>query len=216
MKLTEILKKVSDGKDLTDEEKDFLAQYDPTKEKDGFVPKSRLDSEIAKFKAQEKKTQELETNIATIQSQLDELSNKGLSEVEKNKKDMEKLQTQLADMTKKHDDANKKYSDMLFNNQVEQIAKKNNFTDSSYLSFLIKSKNIDIEKDDDVKNLVTELTTSSPNLFKSDAKSGSGGKPNNDGIESSKLRVDELLKKDTLTKSELSEIIEFQSKEQTQ
>ena len=47
MNIKEILKKVADGKELTDEEKSFIGEYDPEKD-ESRIPKSRLDREIQK------------------------------------------------------------------------------------------------------------------------------------------------------------------------
>lgn len=208
MNLTELLKKVAKGETLTDEEKAYLAAY---KEDDSRIPKSRLDEELAKKKELQKNLDALTAKQSELESQLEELKNNGLSAEEKVKKEVEKelnsLKKQVADATKRADEAESKYSDMEFKSSVSEVAAKYNFADPEYLGFLVKSGNVDLADEKKVTEFVKGLETSKPNLFKSTAKSG-GGTKSSEGTQTStgEARMKELLAKPKLTMLEAAEV----------
>lgn len=176
MKLTDILKKVTAGEEISQEEKDFLTAYKPEE-----IPKSRLDQEIAKRKEAETAKQGLETELETIKSKVEELEGKGLSEVDKVKKEtekeMNKLKQQLAaELTAKETAANELNS-MKRKASISDLAAKHNFTDPEFLDFKASSSKLDLVDEAKVKEFMDGLKTASPKMFKVDAASGGGSNP---------------------------------------
>ena len=176
MNLSDILKKAAAGEELTQEEKDFAAAYKP----DG-IPKSRLDAEIAKRKEYEDKATALETKLEDLSGQVEDLQGKGLSEVEKvkkeNEKELAKLKQQLAaELTAKETAANELNS-MKRKASISDLAAKHNFTDPEFLDFKASSSKLDLADEAKVKEFMDGLKTASPKMFKVDANSGGGSDP---------------------------------------
>lgn len=216
MSLIEILKKVSEGKELTTEEKAFLASY---KEDENRIPKSRLDEVITQKKELQKQVDSMSAKQSEMEEQLEGLKNAGLSAEEKAKKDVEKeiakRDRQIETLTKERDEANESLSTMSFDSSVSKVAAKYGFTDSEYLGFLVKSGKIDLADEKKTVAWVKELETSKPGLFKSQVKNPGGGtKPEgNPEVKEGKARVDELLKKPNLTRKEAAEVAAYEEQQ---
>jgi len=176
MKLTDILKKVTAGETLTQEEKDFLDGYKPEE-----IPKSRLDQEIAKRKEAETAKQGLETELETIKSKVEELENKGLTEVDKvkkeNEKELAKLKQQNATLLSEKELAAGELNSMKRKASISELAAKHNFTDPEFLDFKASSSKLDLADEAKVKEFMDGLKTASPKMFKVDANPGGGSKP---------------------------------------
>ena len=215
MSIKEILKKVTEGKELSDEEKSFLNEYDPEKD-ENRIPKTRLDQESAKTKAEKQRADELAEQLAELQEKYDDLENAGKSEAEKlaaaNDKTLKALQKQVETLTKERDAANASLAKSERTAVISKIASTHNFSDSDYLDFLANSKELDLKDESAVASFMKELGSSRPELFKSSAKPGGGtsgnGKNNTAG---NAARLKELLGKDELTPREAAEVYELQS-----
>ena len=217
MKIKDILKKVSAGKELTEEEKQFLESYDPESD-ESRIPKTRLDAEIAKVKAEKERADSLEQQLADAQAKIEEAENAGKTEAEKtaaaNAKTLKALQTQVDALTKERDDANAKLAKSERTAKISAIAGKHNFSDSDYLDFLMNSQEVDLDDEGAVSGAMKKLGETRPELFKSTAKpgggtGGNGGKPD---AKSGQARIDELLGKKELTINEANEVAELQCK----
>lgn len=220
MNLKEILKKVAEGKDLTAEEKAFLASYDPDNT-DGRIPKSRLDDEIAKRKAEKERADKLNADLAALQEKVEELEDAGKSDADKAKaaynRELVKLQEQVADLTRERDEAKTNFEKSERTAKIATLAGKHNFSDPDYLDYLAASHNIDLNDEIAAAGFMKELGKNSPHLFKSTAKPGggtnSGGK--NDTSDAQK-RIEELLKKPELSSRESAEVIKLQQSIETE
>ena len=213
MNIKEVLKKVSEGAELSAEEKAFLAGYDPENDA-SRIPKSRLDQEIAKFKAEKERADKLDTDLAELKEKLESLENSGKSEAEKAKaaaeKELNKLKTQLAGIEKERDEAKSALAKSERTAKIAALAAKHKFRNAEYLDFLAASKNIDLDDEAAATGFMTELGKGSPELFESTAKSGGGtGTGKNDG-DSVQKRISELLSKGELSTREASEVIQLQ------
>ena len=207
MKIEDILKKIAKGEELTDEEKKFAEGW-----KDDKIPKDRLDSEIEKRKEAERKLEEQQAKLTELTEKVESLETGNLSEVEKVKKEAEKLQKQLSEQLKKateeRDKAQGELAASLRKTAVGDIAAKHKFSDAAYLDFLLKGKEVKLDDENAVNAFMGELVKSSPQLFASDVKPGGGtGAGGGTDIDGKKTRIDELLRKDTLTTAESSEVI---------
>lgn len=215
MNIKEILKKITAGKELSDEEKTFLNDYDPEKD-ENRIPKTRLDQESAKTKAEKQRADELADQLAELQSKYEELENSGKTEAEKaaaaNEKTLKALQKQVDTLTKERDAANANLAKSERTSAISKIASKHNFSDAEYLDFLANSKEVDLKDESAVASFMKELGNSRPELFKSSAKSGGGtngsGKNNVSGNDA---RLKELLGKTELTPREAAEVYELQT-----
>lgn len=96
MKLKDILAKVAKGEDLTDAEKQFLAEHDPDKAVNDAAAAARRKAE-EKATALEKERDEVQKKIDEMQSKLDAAQNAG-------KTDLEKAQNQISQLSKQFSD----------------------------------------------------------------------------------------------------------------
>jgi TolA-binding protein len=176
MKLTDILKKVTAGEELNQEEKDFLAAYKPEE-----IPKSRLDAEIAKRKEAETRKQELETKLEELSGKVEELEGKGLTEVDKvkkeNEKELAKLKKQVTDLTSEKETSVNELNSLKRKASISELAAKHNFTDPEFLDFKASTAKLDLADDAKVKEFMGDLQKASPKMFKVDANPGGGSKP---------------------------------------
>ncbi len=216
MDIKVILKKVAEGKELSAEEKAYLAKYDPEKD-ESRIPKTRLDQEIAKVKTEKDRADALDTKVSELTTKVEELEAKGMTEVEKataaNAKELKTLRTQLDVITKERDEAKDNLAKSERTAQISAIASKHNFSDPDYLDYLAGSKDIDTSDESAVSGFMKELGTSRPELFTSTAKPG-GGTGGGDGNDTSghEARLKELMDKPELSSREAGEVIDLQSK----
>ncbi len=216
MNIAEIIKKMLAGKELTPAEKEAVEAFDFNDS--GRIPKARLDQEIEKRKAAEEAAAGLKEKLDELTSKVDELENKGLSEVEKTKKESEKIITQLKNqvntLSKEKEDAATALKTIERKGQIKDLAAKFNFTNSDYLDFLATSKNINLSDENATTGFFRELEKSSPELFRSTAKAGGGtlgsAGQGAQGVASAELRIKELLTKPELSSREASEVIKLQ------
>lgn len=213
MNLKEILKKVAECKEISAEEKAFLESYDPDTA-DGRIPKSRLDQEIAKFKAEKERADKLDSDLAELKDKLEELENSGKSEADRAKaasdKELAKLQRQVETLTKERDEAKTNFEKSERTAKIAALAAKHNFSNADYLDFLAASKQINLNDETATAGFMKELGKVSPELFKSTAKPGGGTNPAGKDSSGAKQRIDELMKKPELSTRESAEIIKLQ------
>ncbi len=216
MTLKEILAKIAKGEALTPEEKAFIESYNP--DDAGRIPKSRLDEEINKRKDAETRLTEQQTQIDQLNTKIEELENKDLSEAEKTKKasdaEIGRLREENKTLKKDRDTNAARLTEIEFNGKMSDLAGKHRFVDANYLGHLVKSNNVNLEDAEAVSSFIKGLEQSSPGLFKSTAKPGSGTKLG-DGVETESTetkRLKELLAKPELTNQEATEVIGLQDK----
>ena len=215
MDIKTILAKIAKGEELTDEEKKFAGEYKGT-DNDNRIPKSRLDEEIAKRNAAETKSSEFEKKIAELTEKLEAMQSAGMTEAEKAKaeaaKQLKSLTAQVAALTKERDEAAKKAADMEFSNSVHAIAEKHKFLDADYLGYKLKAAGLALDDEEKVTGFMGNLAKESPNLFRSEVKSGAGTGTGGSAAgagSTGKARLDELNKKSELSSREVAEVIQL-------
>lgn len=214
MNIYEILQKVARGEALSDEEKAALAAYKPESD-ENRIPKARLDQEIAKRQKAEQETADLKTKLEEVNTRLEELEGKDMSEAEKLKKEYEKtlsgLKQQVDALTAERDEAKSSLAKSERAAGIGKIASEHGFSNAEYLDFLAASRDIDLKDAKAVSGFMKELEKNSPELFKSSAKPG-GGTKNTGDVETSDAakRLEELMKKPELTTREAGEVIKLQ------
>ena len=213
MTIEEVLKKVVDGAELTAEEKAFLAEYKP-EGSENRIPKSRLDQEIAKHKAEKERADKLDSELSELKEQLEELQNNGKSEAEKAKaamdKEFAKLKKQVDDLTKERDGAKQQLAKSERTAKVAALASKHKFVNAEYLDFLAASKELDLDDDAAATSFMAELGKSHPELFTSTVKPGGGTTGTGNDSDGARQRISELLKKPELSTREAGEVIKLQ------
>ena len=208
-----ILKNVVSGKNLTDEEKDFLAKYEP-EQSDSRGYKAKFDEEALKHKTEKERADNLSNELAALQEKFENLENAGKSEAEKAKiqyeKEIAKLGTQVKTLTKERDEALSKFQKAERRAVIEKLSEKYGFTDSEYLDFLLSAKSIDLSDENTTSAFMQDLGKSSQHLFKSSAKPGSSTSTESINSTNAQNRLKELLGKKELTPREAGEVIKIQ------
>lgn len=106
MTIKEALAKVAKGETLTDEEKAFLAGYDPEKVQNDAAAASRRKAEAEVVKLQEL-LESLKTEKSKADRAAEEAKKSGMTEAQKLAKQIEDLTKNMADLKKAKDDADK-------------------------------------------------------------------------------------------------------------
>lgn len=202
MKISEILKKISEGKELSDVEKEFAKSYVEPKGDDGKA--AQLQQEL----------EQLKTEKADLQKKIDEAENAKLSDVEKLTKQVNALNTQIANLTKERDELKTANAGMAFDHGVEKLAREYKFTDVDFLKFKIQGAKLDITKADKVAEFMGNLKKDSPKFFEAEVNHGGGGTPPNPeggdgGGTDKKARLAEIMKKENPSALELAEAMKL-------
>jgi small-conductance mechanosensitive channel len=116
MNIKAILKKVTTGESLTDEEKTFLDGYDP----DSTAAAARKGAE-AKAKAEAEKAIQLQARIDEIEAKLLDSENGTKSEAEKLKMQLAKLEKQAQDAQKKADEAEGRLRETVRGSHIDRL-----------------------------------------------------------------------------------------------
>lgn len=204
MKISEILKKMLEGKELTDAEKEAVKAFKDPEDNSG--KESELQKQIDTLK-QEKDA---------LQSKIDEAENAKLTDQQKLQKQIETLNGQVAALTKERDTLKSTNAAMSFDHAVEKLAREHKFTDVDFLKFKIQNAKLDISKADKMTEFMTSLKKDSPKFFEAEVNHGGGGTPpgkENGGGEgtSGRERLAEIMKKENPSAAELAEAMKLSS-----
>lgn len=200
MKINDILKKIAKGEEITDEEKEFLGKYKEPADNS---------SEIANLKNQ---ITALTSERDTLKAKADEEENKNLTETEKLGKQITTLQEQVNALTAERDTLKQTAAENAFRHGIEELARKHKCNDVEYLLFKAQGAKLDLTKETKVTEFMEGFKKDAPKFFDADVNNGGGGTPpqNNAGEADSAARIEELLKKDSLTEKEVAEVIKLQ------
>jgi len=198
MNIQAILAKIVKGEELSDAEKKFLQEYKEPKHDDS-------------------KEQELSQQLEEAQKKLDDAENEKLSEMEKLQKENDKLKKTNEGLEKERDDIKASKASQDFDLAVNELASKHKFNDPDYLKYLVGKDKVDLEKDGE--SFIENLKKDMPKYFNAEVNKGGGGSGGEEKggheTKTQKDELDELLKKDSLTKREASRVIELQSEIET-
>ena len=122
------------------------------------------------------------------------------------------MKTQLATLEKERDEAKASLAKSERTSKIASLAQKHGFSDAEYLDYLAGSKSIDLDDETAVNGFIKELSTNSPQHFKSNVKSG-GGTGKHSGGSANDSRLKELMGKKELTLQEAAEVAKIQSEE---
>lgn len=160
MKTSDLIKRLLDGEKLSEAERSALAGF---REPDSqtHVPRSRLDQETAL-------RQELEARIG-------ELENRGLSEDEKNRRQVESLSRQLETLSAERDSLARAREELEFKTKVNAVAGKFDFDNHEYLAFLMRGAEVSPDDESATNAFIEKLRDSSPAHFKVKVNPGGAG-----------------------------------------
>lgn len=187
-----LLDRLAGGEKLSEEELKSIKNFQEPKPPKGGTDKER----------------ELQAEVDRLKTEKEEAESKGLSEVEKLQRENTRLQGQVTTLTKERDTAMGETKQLKFDNAVTSLAGKHKFTDAEYLKYLVQKGGVDVADEAAAEAFMGNLKKDSPKYFSAEVNPGGGGTPPNnggDGGQAAKTRLDELLKKPTLTMSEASE-----------
>jgi len=132
MNIVAILKKIAEGKDLTDAEKEYAKAYVEPKNNDAELTKTKTELETAKQAA------------AELQKKIDEAETAKLSDTEKLTKQVSDLTKSNENLTKERDGLKVEKDGLIFNSSVEKLARDHKFTDVEFLKFKVGAAKLDI------------------------------------------------------------------------
>ena len=201
MKITEILKKIAKGEELSAEEKDFLAKYQEPADQSEEI--STLKNQLSTLTAERD----------SLKTKAEEEENKNLSDVQKLQKEITSLQDQVKSLTTERDSLKQNAAENAFRYGIEELARKHKCNDVEYLLFKAQGAKLDLSKETKVTEFMESCKKDSPKFFDADVNNGGGGTPpQNNGATGAdnQSRIDDLLKKDTLTEKEVAEVIKLQ------
>ncbi|QSH40111.1 hypothetical protein P0136_01385 [Lentisphaerota bacterium ZTH] len=175
MNLNEIIRKAAEGLELSPAERQALKEFRP----DG-IPKSRLDNEIARRKELEKNNSQLAGQVQQLNSKVDALESRDLSETERIKKNhgqkVDQMQKDISELTRERDSARKQLESLHFRQKINQLAAKHRFDNADFLEYLIRKDGVAIEDEEQVESFIDELKQSNPKHFRVEVRSGAGSK----------------------------------------
>lgn len=186
MNVKELLAKVAKGEALTDEEKTFLAGYDPDKVVNSTAAAARKSAE-AKLKEKETALQQLQADIESLRAEAEEKANANKPELEKLTRELEKHKKALADSQAALTKADQEKRQMLRNGKIGKIISGLKFVDGidfdvprmAIEKALAEIKDEDLESADLV-NPVLEVFKSKNKALLADTSGHGGGNPPKD------------------------------------
>lgn len=202
MKILEILQKIGKGEELTADEKSFIAAYKEPKD---------LSADVTNLNAQ---LTALTKERDDLKNQIDTAENAKLSDVEKMQKTIDALNSQVAALTKERDDLKSASTAAEFRYGIERLAREHKCNDVEYLMFKAGQSKLDLKKADKVTEFMDTFKKESPKFFDAEVNNGGGGTPpgaeNGNGNPDRQARIDELLRKGSLTDQEANEVVRLQ------
>ena len=184
MNIKELLAKIAKGETLTDEEKTFIAGYDPDKVANSTAAGARKVAE-AKLKEKEAELQQMQTDIEALRAEADDKANANKPEIEKLTRALETLKKQVADKDAAFAKLDQEKRQMIRNGKIGKIMAGLKFVDGLDPEFphmaleraLSAIKDEDLEAEDLIKPIVDRFTASNKAIMADTSGHGSGNPP---------------------------------------
>jgi len=188
MKLKDIQAKLKKGEELTDAEKQFLADYDESKAVNDAAAAARRKAEEKQAEL-EKEREKLNQQMADIQAKLDEKENAGKSDAEKAQAQIEALSKQVGELKTQAEEASSAQAQMSRNQRIADIRRTAGIQfvpglDHAMLeqSFSRAFEGIeDLESDEVIKTKVETWQAMNKAAILDTSGSGTGSEPNGAG-----------------------------------
>lgn len=188
MDIKSVLSKVSKGEQLTDEEKQFLAGYDPDKVANSTAAAARKSAE-AKLKEKEAAVQALQAEIDGIKADADEKANANKPEIERLSRELEKVKKQAADRETALQQLDKEKRKLVRGGKIARIMAGLTFVgnidpDMPRLALetaLAQVKDEDLDAADLVSPIVEKFKAANKAILADTSGHGSGNPPKDEG-----------------------------------
>lgn len=92
----------------------------------------------------------------------------------------QQLLNTIEQLTTQRDNAERSLTDLIYKNNVAELAEKYAFSDKNYLEYLCKINKIDFDDDAVAKNFMNKLHDDAPKFFKPNLQAGTGVDPSKD------------------------------------
>jgi len=200
MDIKEILAKVTKAEALTDEEKQFLAGYDPDKIVNSTAAAARKSAE-AKLKDKESELQKLQSEIESLRAESEEKANANKPELEKLQRDMAKLTKSLADKESAFEKLAKEKQQLIRNGKISRIMSGLKFVDGldqdiarlGIEKCLAAISDDDLDSDDLVSPVLDKFKSANKAILADTSGHGAGNPPKDAVNSSSKQKpVDQM------------------------
>ena len=184
MDIKELLKKVAAGEVLTDDEKAFVAAYDPDKVVNSSAAAARKSAE-AKLREKEAELEKVKEEIAALQAEAEEKANANKPELEKLTREVEKLKKGLADKDTAFQALDAEKRQLIRGGKLGRIMAGLKFVDGldpeiprlALEKALAQVDDAGLEDEDKVKPIVDKFMASNKALLADTSGHGSGGHP---------------------------------------
>lgn len=184
MNVKELLAKIGKSETLTDEEKAFIAGYDPDKVINSTAAAARKSAE-AKLKEKEDALAQMQTDIEALRTEADEKANANKPEIEKLTRELEKQKKALADSQTALAKLDQEKRQMVRNGKIGKIMAGMKFIeglnpDIPHMALeraLAALKDEDLETEDLVKPIIDKFATTNKAILADESGHGSGNPP---------------------------------------
>jgi AraC-like DNA-binding protein len=177
MDLMTIIRKAAVGEALEQEEKDFLASYQPQDS-----PKGRRDSESKQNRELTSRNQELLTSLAELNAKIEELESRSDADRPGNeyRREINQLKRNLKLAAGERDRHRDELRQIQQRSRVSEIAGQFNFNDPEYLEYLIGKNQLELDDSEQVRDFMTRVREEMPRHFKVELRPGGGSNPGHD------------------------------------
>ena len=184
MNIKELLAKVTKGETLTDEEKAFVAAYDPDKVVNSTAAAARKSAE-AKLREKETELQKLNADIEALRVEAEEKANANKPELEKLSKELEKLKKGLADKDAAYAKLESEKRQMIRSGKIGKIMSGFKFVDGldpdiprlGIEKALAEIKDEDLDTEELVKPVIDKFKASNKAILADTSGHGAGNPP---------------------------------------
>lgn len=166
MKISEILKKVLEGAELTDADKTALSKFDPEKLN---AQVETLTAENVTLKADAKAAGEAK---AAAEKVVEDAKKAGMTELEKIQIELKTAQASNAALEAAKAKAESELAGMKRTAKIGAISKKHGFEPAAYLDYLLGKNSVDIENDEAVGTFLGNVKKENPKFFKAEISPG--------------------------------------------
>lgn len=179
MELMDIIRKAAAGEALEQEEKEFLASYQPQDS-----PKSRRDGELKRNRELTARNQELTASLAELSAKLEELESRSEADPARPgneyRREISQLKKNLKLLAEERDRHRDELRQIRLRGRVTEIAGQFNFNDPEYLEYLVGKNQLELDDREQVRDFMARIREEMPRHFKVELRPGGGSNPGYD------------------------------------
>jgi DNA repair exonuclease SbcCD ATPase subunit len=184
MNIKELLARMIKNETLTDEEKAFVAAYDPDKVINSTAAAARKSAE-AKLKEKESAMQQLQADIEALRAEADEKANANKPEIERLSKELEKFKKTVAEKDAAFQKLESEKRQMIRSGKIGKILSGFKFVDGldsdiprlGIEKALAEIKDEDLDAEDLIKPIMEKFRASNKAILADTSGHGAGNPP---------------------------------------